>query len=82
MPTPRLGGDLIRWAQVDLGAVRGEAKRWAQVEGPARPEQVRPLSDRVLGLLGWMPATTSIAVERRKTATGWTEKITFGSQGK
>jgi len=82
VPLPRPGGDLIRWAQVDLGAVRGEARRWAQVEGPARPEQVRPLSDRVLGLLGWMPAATSIAVERRKTATGWTEKVTFGSQGK
>ena len=79
---PRPGEALIRWARLDLGAVRGETPRWAKAEGPARPEYTRPLSDRVLGLLGWMPATTSISVERRKTATGWTEKIVFGSEGK
>ncbi|MDP2875623.1 MAG: hypothetical protein Q8O00_05510 [Holophaga sp.] len=80
--TPAPGGDLIRWTRVNLTAVRKEAGRWAKVEGPARPEQVRPLSDRVLGLLGWMPTTTSISVERRKTASGWTEKIVFDSPGK
>jgi hypothetical protein len=79
-PTPDAG--LLRWARLDLAAVRAEAPRWAKVEGPPRPEQMRPLSDRVLGLLGWMPATTSIAVERRKSATGWTEKVQFGSAGK
>lgn len=77
LPQPRAEGDLIRWAQVDLDAVRREGKRWAQVEGPARPEQVRPFSDRILGLLGWMPTTRSLRVERHRTATGWAETVTF-----
>jgi len=78
MPQPKAEANLIRWAQVDLGAVRAESARWAKVEGPARPEQVRPLSDRVLGLLGWMPATRSLRVERHRTAAGWSETVTFG----
>lgn len=78
LPQPKPEADLIRWAQVDLGAVRAEAPRWAKVEGPARPEQVRPLSDRILGLLGWMPTTRSLRAERHRTASGWTEKVTFG----
>ncbi|HJV89186.1 MAG TPA: hypothetical protein VJ623_02685 [Holophagaceae bacterium] len=78
VPQPKLEADLIRWAQVDLGAVRAEGARWAKVEGPARPEQVRPLSDRVLGLLGWMPATRSLRVERHRTASGWSETVSFG----
>jgi len=78
VPQPKAEAELIRWAQVDLEAVRAESKRWAKVEGPARPEQVRPLSDRVLGLLGWMPATRSLRVERHRTATGWSETVTFG----
>ncbi len=81
VPTPRAAADLVRWSRVDLGAVRAEGGRWAKAEGPARPEQVRPLSDRVLGLLGWMPATTSLSVERRRTPTGWTERIVFGTAG-
>ena len=79
---PRSNPELVRWARLDLAAARAEAPRWAKVEGPPRPEQMRPLSDRVLGLLGWMPATTSIYVERRKTATGWTETVRFGLAGK
>lgn len=82
VPAPQAGGELIRWSRLDLASVRGEAARWAKVEGPARPEQVRPLSDRVLGLLGWIPATPSMSVERRKSATGWTEKVVFGGQGR
>lgn len=78
LPQPRPEADLIRWAQVDLGAVRSESARWEKVEGPARPEQVRPLSDRVLGLLGWMPATRTLRVERHRTAAGWSETVTFG----
>jgi hypothetical protein len=81
VPTPRADAEVVRWARVDLAAVRAEGGRWAKAEGPARPEQVRPLSDRVLGLLGWMPATTSLSVERRKTPTGWTERIVFGTAG-
>lgn len=79
-PAPKLSGDLIRWAQVDLSAVRAEAPRWAKAEGPAQPEQVRPLSDRVLGLLGWMPDTAALRVERRRTPSGWTEKVVFGGK--
>jgi len=78
MPQPQADASLIRWAQVDLGAVRAEGARWAKVEGPARPEQVRPLSDRILGLLGWMPTTRSLRVVRHRTASGWTETVTFG----
>jgi hypothetical protein len=78
LPEPHAEADLIRWAQVDLKAVRAESKRWAKVEGPARPEQVRPLSDRILGLLGWMPATRSLRVERHRTTTGWSEIVVFG----
>jgi hypothetical protein len=77
-PQPKADGDLIRWASVDLGAVRNEGGRWMKVEGTARPEQVRPLSDRVLGLLGWMPTTRTFSVERRRTASGWTERVVFG----
>jgi len=76
-PTPQPEAALVRWAHLDLGAVRREAARWAKVEGPGSPEQVRPFSDRVLGLLGWMPATRAISVERRKTPEGWRERITF-----
>jgi hypothetical protein len=79
---PSPATDLVRWAKVDLTAIRTEAPRWAKVEGPPRPEQTRPLSDRVLGLLGWMPTLTSIAMERRKTSTGWTERTLFGSPAK
>ena len=64
---------------MDLEAVRGEQDRWSKVEGPARPEAVRPLSDQVLGLLGWIPATRSLSVERRRTAAGWEERVVFGT---
>jgi hypothetical protein len=58
--------------------VRAEGGRWQKAEGPASPERIRPFSDRVLGLLGWMPKTRSFSVERRKTAQGWTERVVFG----
>lgn len=80
VPAPRREDGLLRWAQVDLDAARAEAPRWEKAEGPAQPEQVRPLSDRVLGLLGWMPETTSLRVERRRSATGWTETVVFGGK--
>ncbi|MBI4911166.1 MAG: hypothetical protein HY823_00365 [Acidobacteria bacterium] len=79
---PQADPDLLRWAKVDLAAVRAETPRWARAEGPPRPEEVRPLSDRVVGLLGWMPATSSISVERRKTAGGWSETVHFGAPAK
>ena len=77
LPKPAKAEGVVRWARANLGAVRAEGARWAKVEGPARPEVVRPLSDRVLGLLGWMPAITALDVERRRTATGWTERVVF-----
>jgi hypothetical protein len=76
---PRPAPEVVRWGRADLRAVRAEALRWQKVEGPAAPERLRPLSDRVLGLLGWMPATTSIEVERRRTSGGWTERVVFGT---
>ncbi|MBL0211208.1 MAG: hypothetical protein IPQ13_09910 [Holophagaceae bacterium] len=82
VPTPKRDAALVRWGRVDLAAARAEGVRWEKVEGPSRPEQVRPLSDRILGLLGWMPKTTALSVERRKTATGWTERIVFEGEVK
>jgi hypothetical protein len=76
--TPSAEPNLIRWAKLDLNAVRAEAPRWEKAEGPQHQNNNRPLSDRVLGLLGWMPKTESISVERRKTDNGWTEKVVFG----
>ncbi len=69
----------MRWARLDLDAARQQGERWMRVEGPASPEQVRPLSDRVLGLLGWMPETHSLSVERRRTQGGWSERVVFGA---
>jgi hypothetical protein len=77
---PRPAAPTVRWARVDLGAARAEADRWERAEGPAAPERVRPFSDRVLGLLGWIPGTRSIAVERRRTETGWSERVVFSTQ--
>lgn len=77
LPAPTKAEGLIRWAKVSLGAVRAEGTRWVKVEGPPRPESVRPLSDRVLGLLGWMPSVTAVSVARRRTATGWAERVVF-----
>lgn len=78
VPAPRPDTAVLRWARVDLDVVRAEKTRWAKAEGPARPEQVRPLSDQVLGLLGWIPGTRSLAVERRRTSEGWEERVVFG----
>ncbi|MDR0498397.1 MAG: hypothetical protein LBH03_01520, partial [Holophagales bacterium] len=75
--TPRAESNLIRWAKLDLNAVREERPRWEKIEGPQYSEIDRPFSDRVLGLLGWMPKTTSISVERKKTDSGWEENVVF-----
>jgi len=77
---PRPAGDVVRWGRVDLRALRAEAPRWEKAEGPAAPEETRPLSDRVLGLLGWMPQMTTLAVERRRTGAGWSETLVFGTE--
>ena len=78
-PTPVADPGLLRWARLDLDAVRAEGPRWQKAEGPARPEQVRPLSDQVLGLLGWLPTVHGLTVERRSTADGWEERVVFGT---
>ena len=76
---PRSSGDVVRWARLDLDAARREATRWERAEGPAAPEQTRPFSDRVLGLLGWIPETRTLSVERRTKGDGWTERVVFGA---
>ena len=69
---------LARFSKLDLTAVRGEARRWQSVEGPRSSESARPFSDRVLGLLGWMPTIRTFEVERRVTGSTFTERVTFG----
>ena len=79
-PVLRPADDVVRWGHVDLDVVRGLAGAWARAEGPAAPERVRPFSDRILGLLGWMPEVSSLTVERRRTESGWSESILFGTE--
>jgi len=74
--------DVLRFSKLDLVAVREEGKRWARIEGPASPDRVRPLSDRVLGLLGWMPAVRTLEVERRVTGAGFQERVVFSASPK
>ena len=81
LPALQADPGLVRWARLDLGAVRAERERWERAEGPARPEAVRPLSDQVLGLLGWIPGIRTLSVERRRTPAGWEEQVLFGSGG-
>ncbi len=72
---PAHDASLVRWARLDAAAVRAAGARWERIEGPASPERVRPLSDRVLGLLGWMPALSRLSLERRQTGDAWTERL-------
>lgn len=72
---PAADGDVVRWARLDAAAVRAAGARWERIEGPASPERVRPLSDRLLGLLGWMPSLQRISLERRQTGETWTERL-------
>lgn len=74
---PQTTDDVLRWARLELDAVRAEKARWEAAEGPASPENVRPFSDRLFGLLGWMPRTGVISVERKKTTAGWSERVVF-----
>jgi len=70
--------ETLRFARLDVAAAREEGRRWARIEGPSSPDRVRPLSDRVLGLLGWMPSVRTLEVERRVKGTGFEERIVFG----
>jgi hypothetical protein len=76
-PASHKSPDRVRWARIDLSAARAEQPRWEHAEGPASPEQVRALSDRVAGILGWVPSVGSASVERRLTAAGWSESVTL-----
>jgi hypothetical protein len=79
---PRVSNELLRWGRLDLEAVSAETRRWESAEGPATPESVRPFSDRILGLLGWMPHTRAISVERKRTPSGWIERVVFESESR
>lgn len=70
--------DVVRFSRLNLAAVREEGRRWVRIEGPRSSDHVRPLSDRVLGLLGWMPSVRALEVERRVSARGFRERIVFG----
>jgi hypothetical protein len=76
---PRRADGVSRWAKLEMNSLRQEAQLWARAEGPASPDRSRPFSDRLLGLLGWMPDTRTLTVERKRTATGWSERVVFGA---
>lgn len=71
--------EVVRFAKLNLAAAREEGKRWARIEGPRSSDNVRPLSDRVLGLLGWIPSVRTLEVERRVTGSSFKERIVFGA---
>lgn len=77
-PTVAWSDEVVRFSKLNLTAVREEAKRWSRIEGPRSSDRVRPWSDRVLGLLGWMPAVRTLEVERRVTGAGFKERVVFG----
>ena len=80
VPEPTVEKDLVRWSRLDLDAVRAEASPWRDAEGASFEGNVRPFSDRILGLLGWAPKTTSIAVERRQEGERFRERVAFASR--
>lgn len=77
-PAITWSNELVRFSKLNLTEVREEGMRWARIEGPRSPEHARPLSDRVLGLLGWMPTVRTLEVERRVTGAAFKERIVFG----
>ena len=70
----RAEAGLTRWGRVDLAEARGLVAEWNRSE-PAGG--VRPFSDSVASLLGWMPRVGAVTVERRAGAEGWEERVTF-----
>jgi hypothetical protein len=77
-PAVSWSNEVVRFSKLNLAAAREEGRRWARVEGPRSSENVRPLSDRILGLLGWMPATRTLEVERRVSGSTFKERVVFG----
>ena len=80
VPTPAASAGLVRWSRLDLDAVRAEKGPWRDAEGAAYEGRVRPFSDRILGLLGWAPKTTSVSVERRQEGDRFRERVVFASR--
>ncbi len=78
-PVVSWSSEVVRFAKLNLAAAREEGKRWARIEGPRSSDNVRPLSDRVLGLLGWMPSVGTLGVERRVTGASFKGRIVFGA---
>lgn len=77
-PPIEWSSEVVRFSKLNLSAARAEGARFARIEGPRSSDRVRPLSDRVLGLLGWMPSVRTIEVERRVTNAGFRERVVFG----
>jgi hypothetical protein len=77
-PAVSWSSDVVRFSKLNLQAARDEGRRWARIEGPRSSENVRPLTDRILGLLGWMPSVRTLEVERRVTGSGFKERVVFG----
>ncbi len=77
-PAISWSGEVVRFSKLNLAAAREEGKRWIRIEGPRSSENVRPFSDRILGLLGWMPSVRTLEVERRVTGSGFKERVVFG----
>jgi hypothetical protein len=77
VPEPKAEPGLARWSQLDLEAVRKAGTGWKAAEGAFSPDETRPFSDRVLGILGWMPKTSALTTERRFTAGAFSERVAF-----
>jgi hypothetical protein len=80
VPAPATDPDLVRWSRLDLDAIRAEKGPWNDAEGASFEGRVRPFSDRILGLLGWAPKTTSVTVERRQEGNRFRERVVFASR--
>ncbi len=79
-PDPAAEAGLVRWSRLDLDAVRAERVAWRDAEGASFEGNVRPFSDRILGLLGWAPKSSAVAVERRQEGSRFRERIVFSSR--
>ena len=80
VPAPAPDPNLVRWSHLDLDAVRSEKTPWNDAEGASFEGRVRPFSDRILGLLGWAPKTTSVTVERHQEGNRFRERVVFASR--
>ena len=72
-PEPETEADLVRWASLDLDAVRS-------LEDAIGRYGTRPITDRIFGLLDWLPVTSRIEVKRSRTGHGWRESVVFATE--